>query len=111
MQAIRVGRDPENGKVWLCQLGDVELYRGPSANKAQDLADKLSPEVNSGAVASYARGSYGTDGKNVWSTLLGNTPVNDFGSSANKAADLADKINEALAHLRGATAVSAPASE
>lgn len=83
-----------NGKDWVCLVGTVELYRGPSANKAQDLADALMPKISAGAKAEYKRLPVGD--KTSWATIMDGVVIDDFGSSANKAADLAEKINEAL---------------
>lgn len=84
-------------KDWLCLLGNVELYRGHSANEAQDLANALAPEISAGTVAKYERRE--RPGKTpAWGVYMGDVEVKSFGARANKAADLAAKINAALGY-------------
>ncbi len=100
MSIISARRDNDK-KEWACTLAGIELYRGPSANKAQDLVESMTPEIMAGNEARYAR--IGNDAtKKTWATLIGEVVIDDFGSSANKAADLAEKINDALRISMGA---------
>jgi len=96
MVALNVARV---GKKWVCALAGVELYSGPSANEAQDLADALGPELKAGSRAKYTRLPADGDKKARWATCIGDVEIDNFGSSANKAVDLAEKINASLSGM------------
>ncbi len=90
------------GGEWICELNALAVYKGASANKADDTAKAINNCLARGCEFVAERFSLKPGDKKAWHVIprsaeygIGD-PIRSFGNSGNKADDFASELMEAV---------------